>query len=187
MKKSLQDLTVKTYQDNFEKYKELTSNIVSWEEKEWIDEFCDNLTPNWTIFELWSAHWRDARYFRDKWFQVFCSDIIPQALIELQKEWFKTQKYDFRDKPEKSRINKFDWIFANWVLLHASKEEFPQIIENLLSILKDNWILAFWVKNWKGSETTERKIWKRYFQYYSLIEIQEILSANDNLQIIQNH
>ena len=183
--RSVSDITIKSYQDKFEIYKEKTTNIVSGEFKVWLDLFYDNLTPNRKIFELWSAHWRDARYLKQKWFHVYCTDIISQALHELLQDWFETSLYDFRDDVKEQWINTFDWVLANAVLLHAPHEIFSIALNRLVLLLKSDGILAFSLKNWKWDEIIDEKIWAdRYFLYHSENEILKTLSVLKNITLL---
>lgn len=179
------DITIKTYQDNFDTYKSKTTNEVSGEFQERLDLFCSNVATNWKIFELGSAHGRDARYMKNKWFDVYCTDIIPQALNELQEEWFETSVCDFRDELDTKRINKFDWVLANAVLLHAPKEIFNDILNRLISLLKNGGVFAFTLKNWEWDEITDEKMWaNRYFLYHSQEEIVKTLNQMNNINVI---
>jgi len=169
--------TILTYQSNFDKYVERTPKEIGEEFKIWMDHFLQKLPRAGKIFEVGSASGRDARYFDGKGFKVLCTDVIPQALSKLSQEGFETAQYDFRDKPHKEWQGQFDGFFANAVLLHASEKMFVRALRNLLEILKPNGIGAFSLKSGEGEEMTEEKMdAPRFFKYYSLEELKEILA-----------
>ena len=60
--KDLNDITVLTYQNNFQKYADSISSEVTGELKDWLDSFSLLLPEHSQIFELGSATGRDARY-----------------------------------------------------------------------------------------------------------------------------
>jgi hypothetical protein len=108
-----QDQTIQTYNSNFAEYKRTTPNEVSGEFKVRLDKLADLLKADKNkkeatenidvkVFELGSAEGRDARYLRDLGLEVFCTDIILEALESLKKDGFQTAKYDFRDLPDES-------------------------------------------------------------------------------------
>lgn len=171
-----QNKTIKTYQENFDKYVERTVPEVSGEFKEWIDFFLLHIPKDGNILEIGSASGRDARYFTSKGFNVVCTDVIPEALQKLKEEGFETSEFDFRNKPKEEWLNRFDGFFANAVLLHAPQEVFETTLSNINSILKQNGVVAFSLKTGEGEEITNEKMdAPRFFKYYSKEELENIL------------
>lgn len=170
------DKTINTYKENFQKYVERTPIEVSGEFKEWEDLFCSNIIEGGKIFEIGSATGRDAKYFKSKGFNVFCTDVIPEALEDLKKEGFETGEFNFKDNPKEEWINQFDGFFANAVLLHATQEEFEQNLFNIYKILKKDGIVAFSLKTGQGEEISLEKMdAPRFFKYYEKEELEKIL------------
>lgn len=173
----LNDITIKTYKEHFERYKAETPSMVSGEIKDWMDRFLSYLPDGGLIFELGSATGRDARYFISKGYQVKCTDIIPDALNQLENQGFDTEIFDFRDEPKKEWENQFDGYFANAVLLHAKQEIFEKCISNISKVLKRGGVAAFSLKTGEGEEMTEGKMdAPRYFNYHTEEEIRELIS-----------
>lgn len=174
---NLNNTTIKTYQDGFEKYRERTQSEVSGEFREWIDGFSAHLPEGGKILELGSATGRDARYFASKGLKVTCTDIIPQALEELASEGFDTASFDFRDEPKEEWKNSYDGFFANAVLLHAPQDVFEIAVANISKVLKKDGVAAFSLKTGEGEEVTDEKMdAPRYFNYHNEQEIRELLS-----------
>jgi SAM-dependent methyltransferase len=174
---NLNDLTIKTYRENFDKYEERTPKEVSGECKEWIDSFMSYLPEDGTILELGSATGRDARYFVTKGYKVICTDIVPEALERLSQEGFEVSEFDFRNEPKKEWSNCFDGFFANAVLLHAPKDVFEKAVANISKVLKKNGVAGFSLKTGNSEEVTEEKMdAPRYFNYHNEEEIRKLLS-----------
>ncbi len=171
------ETTIATYQQYFDRYVERTQPEVSGEFREWMDSFLSYLPQQGEIFELGSAVGRDARYFREKGYQVMCTDIIPQALEKLSEDGFETAKFDFRDVPKQEWLGKFDGFFANAVLLHAEPDVFENALRNAATLLKENGTAAISLKTGEGEEISLEKMdAPRYFRYHSETEIREVLS-----------
>lgn len=171
------DKTIETYKENFQKYIERTPSEVVGAFKEWEDIFCSFITEGNKIFEIGSATGRDARYFKSKGFEVFCTDVIPEALEGLKKEGFETAEFNFKDNPSEKWIDSFDGVFANAVFLHATQQEFEQNLLNIYEILKEDGILAFSLKIGQGEEVLLAKMdAPRFFRYYEKEELEKILA-----------
>lgn len=171
------DDTVKTYRENFDKYVERTPREIRGDFKRWIDTFLSELPEGGRILEIGSAFGRDARYFREKGFDVLCTDVIPEALDQLSSEGFETAEYDFRNELPGGWAEKFDGFFANAVLLHATREVFEKMLSDILIILKPGGVAAFSVKLGVGEEMSMEKMGApRYFKYYSREDMQAFLS-----------
>jgi SAM-dependent methyltransferase len=180
-----QDVTIKTYQDNFETYSEKTPNEMSGENLIWMDEFIKLLPENGTVFELGSAHGRDARYLRNKGFIVICTDVILQAVKLLQNDEFNACVYDFRDEPKTEWINSFNGVIANAVYLHATQEVFEKSLSSLGKCLKEGGVFYLTFKFGEGEEIETGKLGgERYFKYYTKLELVHIIKKYPQFEII---
>jgi len=172
------DETIETYRNNFEKYVARTGTEPRGEFKELLDTFASFLPHSGSIFEIGSASGRDARYLAGKGFTVFCTDVIPEALMRLSEQGFITAEYDFRNDPNPSWIGNYDGVFANASLLHAPQEIFENALKNVAKMLKQNGVFAFSLKTGEGEEITLEKMdAPRYFRYHSEPEIRGILTS----------
>jgi SAM-dependent methyltransferase len=164
--KDLNDITVATYQNNFQKYKDVTPGIITGELKDWIDSFAKLLPENGKVFEIGSATGRDARYLSSLGYEVMCTDVIREALDTLSGEGFSTSPYDFRDLPREEWKGQFDGYLANAVLLHAPQHIFEQTLQYAHSILKRGGIAVIVLKSGMGQEMILDKMGApRYFKY----------------------
>lgn len=182
-----QDTTKQTYIDNFETYKEKTPSIVSGEFIGWMDDFIAQLPQDARVLELGSAAGRDARYLRDKGLEMTCTDIIPQALTELDSDGFITYVYDFRDEPHEKWINTFDGILAKAVYLHATQEVFEKSLTRLSQVLRTGGIFCLTFKVGTGEEIEVNKLGgERYFKYYTLNDLKKILDNHKEYEFINS-
>lgn len=164
--KDLNDITVLTYQNNFQKYKDATSEQVSGELKEWIDSFASLLPEKGKVFEIGSATGRDARYLTSLGYDVLCTDVIPLALSALKEEGFSVSSYDFRDLPHEDWKYAFDGYLANAVLLHAPQHIFEQTLQYAHTIVKKGGVVMLVLKSGMGQEMILDKMGApRYFKY----------------------
>lgn len=166
--KDLNDITVATYQNNFQKYKEVTPETIPGELKDWIDSFEALLPKNGTIFELGCATGRDARYLSSLGYNVTCTDVVTEALNELSCDGFSVASYDFRDLPQEIWMGQFDGYLANAVLLHAPQYIFEQTLQYAHKILKRGGVAMIILKNGMGQEMIVGKLGApRYFKYHN--------------------
>ncbi len=180
-----QDVTIQTYQDNFELYKEKTPRVLFGEFLTRMDSFINVLPLHGKIFELGSLEGRDARYLRDKGFTVTCTDVIPQALQSLEVDGFTTYFYDLRDEPKEEWSNLFDGIIAKAVYLHMSQEIFEKSLAYMGTILKVGGIFCLTFKLGVGEEIETRKLGgERYFKYYTQKELEAIVKKYQCYELV---
>jgi SAM-dependent methyltransferase len=182
-----QDITIQTYKDNFDLYKEKTPSVVSGEFVALIDAFIDLLPKNGNVFELGSYEGRDARYLRDRGFKMFCTDVIPVALESLAADGFKTSMYDLRDEPQQEWINSYDGVFAKAVYLHVPQDIFEKSLDQMSTLLKDGGIFCLTFKLGVGEEIETGKLGgERYFKFYTEEELQNIFKKHQQYEFIES-
>jgi SAM-dependent methyltransferase len=174
------DITIETYQKNFDLYDKKTPSVTSGEYIELLEKYIASLPPQGTIFEIGSAQGRDAKYLRDRGFTVTCSDVIQDAINALRADGFTALYYDFRDEPEEILFSKFGAIYAKAVFLHATKEQFEASLESLKLLLRPHGKLCLTFKIGEGEEMeTEKLNSPRFFKYYSIEELDELFSRHN--------
>jgi SAM-dependent methyltransferase len=170
------DKTIQTYKDSFEKYVETTPGELNEEMKRFNDAFLFNIPKGGDIVEIGSAHGRDARYFEENGYNVLCTDVMEDALDELEEDGFAVAEYDFRDTPVEEWQERFDGVFASAVLLHANDEQLGPALKNLTSMAKPGGTIAFSLKKGEGEEVSNEKLNSpRYFNYHQEEDIAEVL------------
>lgn len=164
-----QENTLKTYQDNFEKYFTETPSVVSGDFKEFFDLTISLLPENAKILEIGSGTGRDADYFESHGLTIKRTDVVS-SFIEYQRNNGKTitPLNILTDEIE----GKWDLVFANAVLLHFNAEQFSVILKKIASALNPNGIIAFTVKTGGDEEWSVHKMESpRFFKYWNMEEL----------------
>lgn len=167
----MQNATTKTYQDNYQQYKDKSPHEVFPGLAKFLDSFLELLPPGAKVLEIGSAHGRDARYFRERGFDVTCSDIMKDALVELENDGFKTFYFDLLEQVPED-LGNYDGIFADAVLHHFSPEDTKTILGKLYSAVKKDAIFVFDMKAGEG-EVVEKEVMngERYFKLWTKKEV----------------
>ncbi|MEX0650317.1 MAG: class I SAM-dependent methyltransferase [Candidatus Andersenbacteria bacterium] len=153
-----------------------------------LPEFIAKLRQGSKVLEVGTAGGRDAKVFVDAGMTVVGTDVVDSFLREAEQLVPQAQFFnkDMRhlDFPD----GEFDAIWANAVLLHAEREDVPSILQNFWRILKTGGKVHIRVKQGEGEEYREEKLSdnkKRFFVYYSPIEMEKLLE-NAGFQIIRS-
>lgn len=164
------NITLQTYEENFQLYITDTPHIIPWELKTYIDRVLSFFDKNAVILELGSSFWRDADYIESQWYEVQRSDAV-QWFIDYNVALGK--KCDYINLLSFSlQENTYDLIFANAVLLHFSSDQFRDIINKFIIWLKKRWIIAFTLQSWIWEKwSSHRMAAPRYFKYWSREEL----------------
>jgi len=167
-------ITIETYENAIDKYVNWTTNIVQWEFKLWIDKALSYISKSSKILEIWTWAWRDADYIESLGYNLQRSD-FPDSFIEYnRKKWKDIIKLNVLDIEVKE---KYDFIFANAVLLHFTKQEVNSILSSVRNILNESWILTFSLKKWEWEKFNDAKVeWPRFFKYRQNEEIKNMLN-----------
>jgi 2-polyprenyl-3-methyl-5-hydroxy-6-metoxy-1,4-benzoquinol methylase len=181
-----QEFTVANYQQNFQQYKNMTPNSVGNVTIDWLNNLVSRLSKGSKIIELGSAHGRDAKFFCEKDLNTLCTDVIEVAILELQKNGFDAEYYDYNTEFKSEWLNNFDAIFANAVLLHAKRENINQILTRLCLVIKKDGLFALSLKIGKGEEISFEKMpLGRFFTYYTIETFSTFVPENLEL-VYQN-
>jgi len=123
---------------------------------------------------------RDTKFFVEEGYNTSAFD----ASFEMTK---RAQNYTGIDVACEefltfSSDTKFDGIYARNSLLHVPKNEFKKSVANMTKLLKPDGILWATLKSGKG-ESRDKK--GRLFSYYSVSELQKVLSDIKGVSIVQ--
>jgi len=170
------EITVKTYENAVDKYVNLTTSVVKWEFKDWIDKALSYVSKESKILEIWTWWGRDSDYIESLWYCIQRSD-YPDSFIEYNKKrWKEIIKLDILNI---DLIEKYDLVFANAVLLHFKKSQVKKILSNVRWILNEWWFFVFSLKKWYWEEFNDAKVdWPRFFKYWQNEEIMNILNSS---------
>lgn len=121
---------------------------------------------------------RDVKYFLDRGLDIigidFSESIIEEAKRRVSNGDFKLMDMRNLGFPD----NTFDGIWACASLLHLPKYEVKKVLVDFNRVLKPKGILFVLVREGKGEKMVEDKYGPRFFAFYSLMELRELLEKN---------
>lgn len=138
--------------------------------------FIENLRGK-EVLDLGSGPGRDSLFFKNQGFNPLCIDISPEMIKLCRKKGLDAKTGDF----EKLRFeeNSFDGVWAYTSLLHVPKRKFPQVIEKIRLILRDEGIFYLGMKegDFEGFAFEERYSgMPRFIAFYEDEKLRKILS-----------
>src|SRR3989344_2585771 len=168
--KEITKTTYNTYPNKFDSYFQKSFDNYT---KPSANLFLKNLNGK-NILDLGSGPGNDAKYFKDKGFNVHCVDISEQMIRLCKEKGLKAEVMDI----ENLKLNQeYDGIWANASLLHLKKRSMPKVIEKLKSLLKPEGILFIAVKEGNKEIFEKREKYpntKRFFSYFTKEEIKNL-------------
>ncbi|QEE42296.1 class I SAM-dependent methyltransferase [Methylobacterium sp. WL2] len=168
--------TLSSYAAKFRQYGERSTQTLAGASKTWIDQILIGLEPDAAIFEMGTAHGRDAAYIAARGYAVLCSDAVPEFVAELLAKGVPAIVFDLLTDPFERQ---YDLILANAVLLHFTDAEFDHALLKTVGALSAGGRFAFTLKAGQGSEWSNAKIdAPRYFRYWSRDELIERFDAH---------
>lgn len=176
LKQSDNDITLQTYDLKMQEYIDNTPQQINDAEQPWIDSALGLISQGSSILELGSGFGRNASYINEKGFELTCTDAVPR-FVELLKNKGLNAKILNALKDDLGK--NYDMVFANGVLVHFTNEETEIALDRIYQALKPSGIFAFSIKQGEGGAWTEEKLGApRYFQYWQLDPLKEILEAH---------
>ena len=158
-------ITLASYQEKADEYVKGTRQIVTGDNKDWLDRMANLLKRDAEVLELGSGFGRDATYLESLGYKVICSDAVSSFIEHLRKGGHVTK---FINVLEDSLEGPYDAILANMVFLHFDTNELVDILANVHNALKPSGLLAFSVRRGEGSEWSNDKLGApRYYKYWS--------------------
>lgn len=158
-------LTLRSYDQNAERYVEGTSQEVSEGVKKWLEAALRELPCAARIFEIGSAFGCDAAAMQARGHRVACSDATPAFVALLQEKGFDARRFDALGDPLPDAP--YDLIYANAVLLHFEREALGPLLGKIHAALNPGGRFAFSLKQGEGEAWVEAKrMLPRYFCYW---------------------
>ena len=160
--------TISVYDDQVEKY---VQTIEQQPSDKILLDFISRLETNGLVLDLGCGPAQASAIMRDKELRVDPVD----ASIEMVNLANSTYNLGARQATfaEIDTTDHYEGVWANFSLLHASKEDFPKILANLHRALKTNGVLHLGMKL---GNNAKRDTLGRYYAYYSQAELCDLLS-----------
>lgn len=166
--------TIESYNGHIQEYIDGTPQEVSGVVKEWLDKSLSGLPKDARILEFGSAFGRDATYLQSKGYIVECTDATPAFVDLLQQQGFNARRLNAITDELPQGI---DYVLANAVLLHFTREETAQVLSKVHASLNGGGRFAFTLKEGEGEEWSEAKLGvPRFFCYWTQEQISQYLS-----------
>ena len=166
-------ITLKSYAEKFREYDANSSQKVTGATKDWIDRILARFPKNANVFEIGTAHARDARYIASKGYYLMCSDAIDGFVDDIHRKGFEAVKFNVLSD---EFAQQFDIIIANAVMPHFNDGEFDVALKKINDALNPGGVFAFTFKAGVGSEWHSEKIdAPRFFRYWTKQELNDRL------------
>jgi len=169
------NITLKTYGREAEAYRSLTGYDIPEAMKDWLDRAADGL-PATKVFELGSAHGRDAIYLkRFHSLEVSCSDAVPEFVTMLSELGLPAESWNAEvdELPEGYAL-----YLANAVLLHFRRELTQRVLADAYRKLPSEGRFAFTLKRGVGEGELKQKLTgSRHFTFWSPEDVRSAVAV----------
>lgn len=163
------DATIEYYEKNAKEYFNRTVNIKM---DDLYEEFEKYLYPGAKILDLGCGSGRDSKYFLAKGYEVVSID-GSYEMCKLAEEYIGNTVYNIKFE-DLNYNDEFDAIWASASLLHVKKHSLLQVMNEVISALKDHGVLYASWKYGSGPRCEDN----RYYYDLSRVEICELLESN---------
>ncbi len=167
--------TVESYNTHVQEYIDGTPHEVSGVVKDWLDGSLADVPKDARILEFGSAFGRDAEYLAGLGYTVECTDATPAFVDLLQTKGFDAKVLNAITDELPHGL---DFVLANAVLLHFTRDEATQVIGKVYGALEPNGKFAFSLQQGEGEGWSEKKLGApRFFCYWTEPQIREVLEC----------
>lgn len=167
--------TISSYNSHVQEYMGGTPHEVPGVVKDWLDGSLADVPKDARVLEFGSAFGRDAEYLTGLGYKVECTDATPAFVDLLQSKGFDAKVLNAitDDLPQG-----LDFVLANAVLLHFTRDEASQVISKVFGALNAGGKFAFTLKQGEGEGWSEEKLGApRYFCYWTEPQIRQVLET----------
>ena len=167
--------TIESYNAHVQEYIDGTAHAVSGVVKDWLDGSLADVPKDAKILEFGSAFGRDAEYLAELGYAVQCTDASTVFVDLLQAKGLDAKVLNaITDELPQG----LDFVLANAVLLHFTRDEAMQVIGKVYGALEPNGKFAFSLKQGEGEGWSEEKLGApRFFCYWTEPQIREVLES----------
>ena len=167
--------TVESYNAHIQEYIDGTSHEVSGVVKDWLDGSLADVPKDARVLEFGSAFGRDAEYLAGLGYAVECTDATPAFVDLLQQKGFDAKVLNAITDELPQGI---DFVLANAVLLHFTRDEASQVIKKVFDALNTNGRFAFTLLQSTKDNTWDNRLGApRFFCYWTEPQIREVLES----------
>jgi SAM-dependent methyltransferase len=173
------DTTLQSYEDHLQDY--IASNVKPPGSgyTAWMDTVLGRIPKDGRVLELGSGDGRDAAYITSRGYALITTDAADGFVNLLKQKGFEAHKLNvLTDSFTNNFGADFDLVFANAVFLHFTPEQLQRVLRQAHGCLKQGGILAFSVKQGRGSEWSSNFLGApRYFQFWQRPGLEKLVTA----------
>ncbi len=169
-------LTIDTYDEVAEKYCKMTMERGDRGfQEEMIEETLSMIPGEAVVLDLGCGDGRDTGYMHAKGVRVVGLD-LSKSMIALAKKKYPRCDLVYGDMRKTCfPDDKFDCVWASASIIHIPKDELDVMASEIRRTLKDHGIFVFSFKEGEGEGYVDTSMGKRYFSYYRLEEIENMM------------
>jgi len=169
--------TLQVYEQNIEKYYELTPTEMGNEFGEFWNQQLEDLPKSSAILEIGTATGRTADYIESLGYVVQRSDVVDAFIRKHQKEGREIKKIDIL---QMNTEKEYDLIIAEAVVLHLNDKELQHAFTQIHTSLKEKGIFLFTFKDGEGEIVSSHKMGApRYFNFWTESRMREMIVKED--------
>lgn len=166
-------ITVKSYEDNIQKFIDRTPKDMIGDTKVWIDKVIKAGSKHGKNFEIGSGFGRDADYMRALDFRIICSDVSEGFVKVLKQKGYDAKLFNALEDQFDAN---YDLIFANAVFEHFTRKELISLMIKIYQSLSPNGLLAFSIRQGQGEIWSNEKLdAPRYFCLWQRGNLKELI------------
>lgn len=167
------DITVRSYDEEYQVYVDKTANQVTGSIKDFIDNFLGAIPANASILEIGSGTGRDADYIQNLGYDILRTDAAQGFVGHMTAQGHEAKRLNI---VKEALDEKFDAILANAVFLHFDEEDFAKAITNVKAMLKNDGVFALSLHKGTFIGMSDHKHKARYFHEWGEDQIISYLS-----------
>lgn len=167
------DMLVKTYDATVKEYVEHEFNNKTMEKH--FQKFLELIPKKASILDVGCGPGQATKRFASQGHDLTGLD-LSEKMIEHARKEVPNAKFLVKDIEEFETEEKFDGIWAAFVLIHLPREKHPQAIEKFYEMLKPGGILYLGMIEGQGEKLMQEPYNRKYKQWFVFVTKKEIES-----------
>lgn len=178
MKNNIKDMLINTYNSTVKEYASHEFENSSMEKH--YKKFLSLIPKKSKILDVGCGPGQASKKFADEGHEVIGID-LSEKMIEFAKEKIANAKFIVMDIEDIRIKERFDAIWAAFVLLHILRDKHKKIISKLFELLKPNGILYLGMIEGEGERIIPEPYNRKYKQFFVSVSKNEI---KENLESV---
>jgi len=171
MVEKIKESLIKTYNETVEEYVKHEFENPSMEKH--YKRFLSLIPRNSKILDVGCGPGQASKKFADFGNSIIGID-LSEKMIEFAKQKVKNAKFFVMDVENITIKEKFDAIWAAFILVHIPRQKHPKILKKFNELLKPNGILYLGLIEGEGEKIMPEPYNRKYTQYFVFSQKKEI-------------